>query len=39
MRTDNLLSAHSGKKVKVLKIIGEPDVRDPEILARLNQNL
>ena len=32
--------AHSGKKVKALELIGEwADVRDPEILARLNQNL
>jgi len=32
--------AHSGKKVKVLEIIGEwADVRDPEILAKLNSNL
>jgi bifunctional UDP-N-acetylglucosamine pyrophosphorylase/glucosamine-1-phosphate N-acetyltransferase len=30
--------AHSGKKVKALELIGEwADVRDPEILARLNQ--
>src|SRR5438034_9002896 len=30
--------AHSGKKVKALEITGEwADVRDPEILARLNQ--
>jgi UDP-N-acetylglucosamine diphosphorylase / glucose-1-phosphate thymidylyltransferase / UDP-N-acetylgalactosamine diphosphorylase / glucosamine-1-phosphate N-acetyltransferase / galactosamine-1-phosphate N-acetyltransferase len=32
--------AHSGKKVKALELIGEwADVRDPEILARLNQKL
>ena len=32
--------AHSGKKVKALEIAGEwADVRDPEILARLNQTL
>jgi UDP-N-acetylglucosamine diphosphorylase / glucose-1-phosphate thymidylyltransferase / UDP-N-acetylgalactosamine diphosphorylase / glucosamine-1-phosphate N-acetyltransferase / galactosamine-1-phosphate N-acetyltransferase len=32
--------AHSGKKVKALEITGEwADVRDPEILARLNQGL
>jgi dTDP-glucose pyrophosphorylase len=31
--------AHSGKKVKALELTGEwADVRDPEILARLNQN-
>ena len=30
--------AHSGKKVKALELIGEwADVRDPEVLARLNQ--
>ncbi|PYJ51420.1 MAG: nucleotidyl transferase, partial [Verrucomicrobia bacterium] len=30
--------AHSGKKVKALELIGGwADVRDPEILARLNQ--
>jgi dTDP-glucose pyrophosphorylase len=32
--------ARSGKKVKALELVGEwADVRDPEILARLNQNL
>jgi dTDP-glucose pyrophosphorylase len=32
--------AHSGKKVKALELTGEwADVRDPEILARLNQQL
>ena len=32
--------AHSGKKVKALELTGEwADVRDPEILARLNQKL
>ena len=32
--------AHSGKKVKALKLTGEwADVRDPEILAKLNQSL
>jgi dTDP-glucose pyrophosphorylase len=32
--------AQSGKKVKALELTGEwADVRDPEILARLNQNL
>jgi dTDP-glucose pyrophosphorylase len=32
--------AHSGKKVKTLELIGEwADVRDPEILAKLNQRL
>jgi dTDP-glucose pyrophosphorylase len=32
--------AHSGKKVKALELIGEwADVRDPEILARLNSGL
>ena len=31
--------AHSGKKVKALELTGEwADVRDPEILAKLNQN-
>jgi len=32
--------AHSGKKVKALELTGEwADVRDPEILAKLNQSL
>jgi dTDP-glucose pyrophosphorylase len=32
--------AHSGKKVKALELTGEwADVRDPEILARLNSGL
>jgi dTDP-glucose pyrophosphorylase len=32
--------AHSGKKVKALELTGEwADVRDPEILAKLNQQL
>jgi dTDP-glucose pyrophosphorylase len=32
--------AHSGKKVKALELTGEwADVRDPEILAKLNQRL
>ena len=32
--------AHSGKKVKAFELTGEwYDVRDPEVLARLNQNL
>jgi len=32
--------ALSGKKVKALELSGEwADVRDPEILAQLNQNL
>jgi dTDP-glucose pyrophosphorylase len=31
--------AHSGKKIRALELTGEwADVRDPEILARLNQN-
>jgi dTDP-glucose pyrophosphorylase len=31
--------AHSGKKVQALELTGEwADVRDPEILARLNQS-
>jgi dTDP-glucose pyrophosphorylase len=39
--TDAIRSlAHSGKKVKALELTGEwADVRDPEILARLNQKL
>jgi dTDP-glucose pyrophosphorylase len=32
--------AHSGKKVKAIELIGQwADVRDPEILAKLNQSL
>jgi dTDP-glucose pyrophosphorylase len=32
--------AHSGKKVKTVELVGEwADVRDPEILARLNSEL
>jgi dTDP-glucose pyrophosphorylase len=32
--------AHSGKKVQALELSGEwADVRDPEILARLNQKV
>jgi dTDP-glucose pyrophosphorylase len=32
--------AHSGKKVQALELKGEwADVRDPEVLAKLNQTL